>query len=224
MASSNRPSFISAIPNACQPSKNWESISVQRRYFSTALSSSPIARSPLASSKMSSRDSMCSVADAVSVRWEANSFPTIGASQKSGGLAWFCLLALQDPRFPLLFPQPFEERNFAFVGADTIAQFLLLRAVLCFIRRLSFFQRGDNATIFPWEKLTDIARLQCSHGILHRDQIRWFLLVLRFIAFGIVLVYQGKRRQLLRLHVHLFSSERQWFAGLQPLTEIVDRL
>src|SRR5213076_1974365 len=47
--------FISAIPRACQPSKNCGSRSTQRRYFSTALSKSPTARSPFASSKMSSR-------------------------------------------------------------------------------------------------------------------------------------------------------------------------
>src|SRR5690348_16899026 len=46
---------MSAIPSACQPSKKSGSISAHRRYFSTADSSSPIARSPLASSKISSR-------------------------------------------------------------------------------------------------------------------------------------------------------------------------
>src|SRR5207249_12216530 len=42
-------------PSACQPSKKFGSRSTQRWYFATALSSSPIARSPLASSKISSR-------------------------------------------------------------------------------------------------------------------------------------------------------------------------
>src|ERR1700730_3745479 len=42
------------MPSACQPSKKSGSSSTQRRYFSTALSSSPIARSPFASSKSSS--------------------------------------------------------------------------------------------------------------------------------------------------------------------------
>src|ERR1043166_3920959 len=55
IASLKRPSFISAMPRACQPSKNWASSSTQWRYFSTALSSSPTARSPFASSKISSR-------------------------------------------------------------------------------------------------------------------------------------------------------------------------
>src|SRR5262249_40197786 len=54
MASSNRPSFMSAIPSACQPSKKPESSCTQRRYFSTALPRSPIATSPLASSKICS--------------------------------------------------------------------------------------------------------------------------------------------------------------------------
>src|SRR4029077_5265809 len=54
IASSNRPSFISAIPSACQPSKKSGSSSTHRRYFSTALAKSPTATSPLASSKISS--------------------------------------------------------------------------------------------------------------------------------------------------------------------------
>ena len=46
--------ILSAIPSACQPSKKFESSPTQRRYFSTAASSSPMARSPFASSKISS--------------------------------------------------------------------------------------------------------------------------------------------------------------------------
>src|SRR3954467_11127523 len=42
------------MPSACQPSKKPGSSSTQRRYFSTALSSSPMARSPFASSNSSS--------------------------------------------------------------------------------------------------------------------------------------------------------------------------
>ena len=53
--STNQPAryavFMRAIPKACHPSKNRGSISMQRRYFSTAASSSPTATSPLASSK-----------------------------------------------------------------------------------------------------------------------------------------------------------------------------
>src|SRR5260221_8377221 len=54
MASEKRPSFISAMPRACQPSKKSGASCVQRRYFSTAVSRSPRARSPLASSNNSS--------------------------------------------------------------------------------------------------------------------------------------------------------------------------
>src|SRR5215471_5386644 len=42
------------MPSACQPSKNSGPISTQHRYFLTALSKSPMARSPFASSKISS--------------------------------------------------------------------------------------------------------------------------------------------------------------------------
>src|SRR5271165_1373577 len=45
---------MSAIPSACQPSKNSGTCSTHWRYFSIAAGNSPIARSPLASSKSSS--------------------------------------------------------------------------------------------------------------------------------------------------------------------------
>src|ERR1700730_17580910 len=56
MAVLKSPFFMSAMPNACQPSKNPGSISTHCRYFSMALGSSPIAKSALASSNNCSTD------------------------------------------------------------------------------------------------------------------------------------------------------------------------
>src|SRR3989442_3385004 len=185
IASLKRPTFISAIPSACQPSKKFASTSTQRWYFATALSSSPIARSPFASSKISSR--VCSIWKGVESR------PTRPPLQLTFGRG-------RQTGVALAIAQPFHKHVFARGFKVTLLErrlgFLIFRG----IGRLAFFHQHNQSTVDPGNKVAHLARLKLSGHILDHHQVG--RLVLRFFGRIFRLHFIGDRERL-----HFFSLQ-----------------
>src|SRR5207249_5285295 len=186
IASAKRPSFISAMPSACQPSKKSGAISTQRRYFATALSRSPTAMSPLASSKISSADCSIKISRA---HTGAATAPLAFAKLKAG-----CLLPVA---------QPFVKNNALLVIDKPFLKRCLLLAGICVSGWLALFQNTNKSVITRRGKIADLARIQECHGLFDGRKIG--RLVLRFLAFG--------RRFVLRF-LALGRRFVLWFLGL----------
>src|SRR5436190_12833733 len=97
------------MPRACQPSKKAGSSSVQRRYFSTATSSSPSARSPFASSNSSVTSAFSLIVKSTG-RVSAPFFPLTQTRETApllqpllkSGLRQHALNPFHNPRFLLI--------------------------------------------------------------------------------------------------------------------------
>src|ERR1700740_2232790 len=119
---------MSAIPSACQPSKKSGSISTQRRYFSTASSSSPIARSPLASSNILSR--VCSIdifERGQHDRLYTSAFGKLHISRALPGA------------------QPLVEHNLLFAFQVLPVKRYLALLIFCQLGQFAFFQQNNQA-------------------------------------------------------------------------------
>src|SRR5205085_12459119 len=142
---------------ACQPSKKFGSTSTQRRYFSTALSSSPTARSPFASSKMSSRVGISA----------------IGVQRGSALRFRFGHL---NARVALPITKPFVENDRAIPRRDIFFKlgsgFLILRG----IGRVAFLHQNDESAIAPGNKIARFARLKLGRDIFNHHRVGRFVL------------------------------------------------
>src|SRR5688500_16138437 len=117
------------MPSACQPSKKSGASSVQRRYFSTADSSSPSARSPFASSNSSST---------------------------SGFMRGRLDLAGLDIRRLMPGAQPLLENAVPLVAGEALGEHLLLLGELDFVDRQLAVEVNDHAAAFCGHKLAQM--------------------------------------------------------------------
>src|SRR5439155_11598797 len=181
IASLNRPSFISAMPSACQPSKKSGAISTLCRYFAAALSKSPTARSPLASSKISSGD--CSIEFVVFAR------------KPFGAVNSLAFARLQASRL-LAVVQPFVKNDALLVIEKSFFKRCLLLGSICICRWLPLFQNCNEPVFIRWGKIADLTGVQECHGIFNGGKIghariavrsycgRGRFVLLRFFVFG----------------------------------------
>src|ERR1700730_1490135 len=187
---------MSAIPSACQPSKNSGSTSTQRRYFSTALSSSPMARSPLASSKISSR---------VSTR------PKKRASA----------LGPQETGFALAFAEPIVKNKVAFVVQNTLLEGSLVRLILSFVGRFAFLKHNDESAVFRWNKFAHLARLKLRDRVFDCEQIRRLVLFRGRRFFGLDFVHEREWLDFLCLYIHFLTGSGERLTRFQGFAQIV---
>src|SRR5262245_60518479 len=185
MASSNRPSFISAIPSACQPSKKFESICTHWRYFSTALSRSPTATSPLASSKISSGVAIHHFrTTTITVTRKCPTAPLI----LNTSCPWWTLcehLAFLEFQAGCLLPvaQPFHKNNALFVLKHLLLKRCLFLAGNRLAERLSLFSNCYASVSARRHKIGNIAGIQQCDRVLNREKLR--RLFFRFFVVGL---------------------------------------
>src|ERR1043166_2147616 len=161
------------MPSACQPSKKSAAMSTERRYFATALSRSPMAMSPLASSKISSGVCILSVSGADQ-----------GAPSASWRARFLADLAFSRFKASRLLPvvQPFVENDALLVMEKPFLKRCLLLASITIREWLSLLQNSDKSIITRRRKIADLAGTQECHSFFDRGKIRRF--VLRFLALG----------------------------------------
>src|SRR5256885_8351566 len=146
-----------AMPSACQPSKNAGSSSTQRRYFSTAASNSPMARSPFASSKSSSSGDMRQLPSGLGLRGQV-----------------FLKSSCAAP-----FVEPFVEDDHAFALEIILFEARLRGREPSWITWLARFEERDETAGLGRHEISRIARIHFAHRALDGSQIgnvRLFLL------------------------------------------------
>src|SRR5438105_3215012 len=174
------------MPSACQPSKKSASSWMQRRYFSAALSRSPTATSPLASSKISS-----GVAIDLFSHKDHNSHQeiptatfkaTIASSPFVYSVGALSFLELQAGCL-LSVAQPFDEYNAFLVLKDSLFEGDFLVSGIRVGKRFSFFQNRNESVGTRGHKVSNVARVQKCHSIFYSKQLRRLILRLLGIRF-----------------------------------------
>src|SRR4051794_39132797 len=189
---------MSAMPRACHPSKNSGSSSTQRRYFSTALSSSPMARSPFASSNISSRALMPVV-------------PTLAFRRRRS--------ELEARRAPAL-SEPLVEHDHPFALQVIFFEARLRLREARRVARLARLKDGYQATRRGRDKVGRITGIQFAHRVFNHGKIRSVgLLLFRFLGrrrLGLRWrsLHNRERRQALRLNACLGESRVERRSGL----------
>src|SRR5208283_4914791 len=165
---------MSAIPSACQPSKNSGTCSTHWRYFSIAAGNSPIARSPLASSKSSS---ICEGVSSIRLSGLAQSVSagrnTRHKTQNSKHKTYLPGRSLAEDRRapgPLLFKlQPFADCD-CFVSVILLGVFgLFVLVVFLLVDRLFVEHVDDQPAILVFQEfrsptLSKINAVGCHDG------------------------------------------------------------
>src|SRR5271166_3470872 len=147
---------MSAIPSACQPSKNSGTCSTHWRYFSIAAGNSPIARSPLASSKSSS---ICEGVSSIHLSGLAQSVSADRNTKLKTHLPGRSLAEDRRAPGPLLFKlQPFADCD-CFVSVILLCVFgLFVLFVFLLVDRLFVEHVDDQPSVLVFQEFRSPTR------------------------------------------------------------------